>query len=79
MRAFFTVTFVLVFYYQFINCLGRGARVISECIPVLYQQLMPLIIFKKPRNRGTIPGKAKVFALPTVSSLALGPIHFLIH
>jgi len=34
---------------------------------------MPFIIFKKPRNRGTILGKAKVFALPTVSSLAVGP------
>jgi len=39
---------------------------------------MPFIIFKKPRNRGTIPSTAKVFALPTVSSLALGPTQLLI-
>jgi len=39
---------------------------------------MPFITFKKPRNRGSIPGKTKVFALPTVSSLALRSTHLLI-
>jgi hypothetical protein len=40
---------------------------------------MQFIIFKKPRNLGTIPGKATVFALPTVSSLALGSTQLLIN